>query len=320
MHRSDAERFLDEARQRLDRATGDDLPADYVHCVEGHFHTLDWNLGAVGQWPCEMRLMPSRSIRQLAGPPSYDAYIYGLAEHNWLLKYVCGYRGDQHLLDVGCGFGKTAFALLRAIRPPGSYTGFDIDLKVVNFLQTFFQQRGIADHFHADYFPIQNRFYAHQNAAIPAEEFVFPYAANRFHCAVLHSIFTHLLSAAVVNYVNNLGRVVRPGGRILVSTFLLENAPPPGAWEASPRLRELQEPPDPRDRGCLRVRYPYEPEYMVAYRQGFLTSAFAQARCQLAAEPVWGSWSGRPDFHSFQDYLVFRKEEAGPRAAPGGGS
>ena len=311
MTRSEAAQFIEDARRQLEATLGEELPPEFVSLLERSFHTLDVQRGRLPLWPCNLDLVPAPAIRAQAGPVSYRHLFYGLAEHFWLIRFGCGYRGDQHLLDVGCGYGKTALALLRTIRPPGSYTGFDINPKLVEFLRKLFVRVGVADFFRAEHFPIDNQFYRHAGASIPPSQFVFPYEANRFHCAVLFSVFTHMGSAAVKNYVNHLARVVIPGGTILVSAFLLENAPEGGAengaWAASARRRALREPPDPHERGVLRVLNVERPEYLVAYRLDYLVANFREAGCHLVGDPLWGSWSGRPDFYGYQDYLIFRK-------------
>jgi SAM-dependent methyltransferase len=225
---------------------------------------------------------------------------------------VCGFKGDRPLLDVGCGCGKTAFALLRLIRPPGSYTGFDIQPPLIEFMNRFFRERQL-DHFQAQCCEVHgNRLYRGSQGGVGPEHFTFPYPDGHFDCVVLFSVFTHLRTAALTNYAHNVARVARPGGRILVSAFLLDNAPEGGTggapWIDSPRRQNLLEPLDAADRGHLKVGRHDLPEYVVAYRLQFLIDLFANLGCSLIGEPLYGSWSGRSDFVCHQDVVVFRKD------------
>lgn len=312
MDKTTAAAFLEHARRLLSGSQGEKVPASYLSLLESHFHSMDIQRTAIPLWPCQLNLAPAPSIRGEVGPESYRHLFYGFAEHFWLLRHVGGFRGDQHLLDVGCGCGKTALAMLRTIRPPGSYTGFDIQPGLIEFMTRLFAQLGVSQHFRADCFPISNEFYRGADRPARAEDFEFPYAADTFDCAFLSSVFTHMLSEAVTNYARNLARVVRTGGRILVSAFLLDNSPegdPGGAeWLDSPRRRMLHEPTSPTDRGRLKVLRPDNPGYLVAYRLEFLTTTFRELGCHLVDEPLWGSWSGRRDFFGYQDFLVFRRE------------
>ena len=126
MRRDDVDKFLADAGKRIQAAKDGRVPPEYLTLLEAQFHRMDNERTRIPLWPCNLDLVPAPAIREMVGPASYRLYNYGLAEHFWLIRHVCGFRGDQQLLDVGCGFGKTAIALLRLIRPPGSYTGFDI--------------------------------------------------------------------------------------------------------------------------------------------------------------------------------------------------
>ena len=315
MRRDDVDKFLADAGKRIQAAKDGRVPPEYLTLLEAQFHRMDNERTRIPLWPCNLDLVPAPAIREMVGPASYRLYNYGLAEHFWLIRHVCGFRGDQQLLDVGCGFGKTAIALLRLIRPPGSYTGFDIQPKMVEFANTLFKQLGINGHFRAECYPMENTFYRGGPRPARAETFEFPYETSRFDCAVLHSVFTHMLSQAVANYVRNLARVLKPGGRILVSVFLLENSPDAGTgggpWAESERRGAMQDLLSPIHRGRLRVLKPENPEYMVAYRLEYLTTVFEKFGCRLVGEPLWGSWSGRSDFYCYQDYLLFQKKGGG---------
>src|SRR5437867_2421792 len=115
MRFDEATKFLEEAGKRLQAARSGRVPEEYLRLLEAQFHRMDSERTRSPQWPCNLDLVPSPAIRGVVGPVSYRMYNYGLAEHFWLVRHVCGFRGDQQLLDVGCGFGKTALALLRVI-------------------------------------------------------------------------------------------------------------------------------------------------------------------------------------------------------------
>src|SRR5215203_5294845 len=58
--------------------------------------------------------------------------------------------------------------------------------------------------------------------ASPVESFAFPYAAGAFDHALLASVFTHVLPAEAAHYLKELGRVIRPGGKMLLSVCFSE--------------------------------------------------------------------------------------------------
>lgn len=307
--------FLKQAAELEAQTSTDEGLQKYTDQLELHFHRLDAMRTTLALWPCNMNLVPGANLRIMVGPEAYRYFFYSMAEHFWLIRHVCGFKHDQHLLDVGCGCGKTAFALLRVIKKPGSYTGFDIQPRLIDFMQRFFKSQNIDDHFRADCFPVSgNRMYTGAATGINPEEFTFPYEENHFDCAVLFSVFTHLRTLAMTNYVRNMARLLRPGGRVLVSCYLLDNSPeddPSGApWSPSDRRKDLKMAPDASERDHLKVLRPHNPEYLVAYRKQYLVDTFARFGCSLACDPLYGAWSGRSDFFGHQDYLVFRKDEA----------
>jgi SAM-dependent methyltransferase len=304
--------FLRQVAEMEARTPAEQQLERYQALLEQHFHAMDIARTTIPLWPCNTNLVPAPFLRAAVGPSAYRYYFFSQAEAFFLIRHVCGFKGDQPLLDVGCGCGKTAFALLRLIKSPGSYTGFDIQAPLIEFLNRFFRERKL-NHFQAQCFEVLgNRLYHGSQGGMEPELFTFPYPDGHFDCVVLFSVFTHLRTAALANYTRNVARVARPGGRILMSAFLLDNAPEGGTggapWIDSPRRQSLLEPLDPADQGHLKVGRHDMPEYVVAYRLQFLIDLFASLGCSLVAEPLYGSWSGRSDFVCHQDVVVFRKD------------
>jgi ubiquinone/menaquinone biosynthesis C-methylase UbiE len=55
-----------------------------------------------------------------------------------------------------------------------------------------------------------------------ADRFQFPYPDASFDIGLAASVFTHMLGGEVVNYIREAQRVLRPGGRLLSSWFVLQ--------------------------------------------------------------------------------------------------
>jgi SAM-dependent methyltransferase len=311
--RKQAAAFVQGLKNLLDSTKGgpdDPAPDNFRNIIESHFYMVDGEIGSIPNRPIDLGVIPSHSIRREVGIVTARDYFYGMGETQVILKMLADYRGDTHLLDVGCGFGRIAMGLLHMLRPPGSYTGFDINPMVISFANALFKQFGRSADFRFDHVPMTNTFYTQERPQVDAERFQFPYPDNHFDVTVLFSVFTHLRVAAVQNYVRNFARVSRPGARVLTSVFLVENRPPsestPG-WRPCSRRQQLCESPDPRDRGQLLVANPTKPDYFVAFRLPMIQRIFIAEGFEQVGDPHWGSWSGRPDYLSYQDYVVFRK-------------
>lgn len=113
------------------------------------------------------------------------------------------------------------------------------------------------------------------NGLVPAAEYLFPYADDTFDLAVLTSVFTHMRAAEVRHYLDEVARVLRSGGRCLITFFLLSDESRPaigaGASDLSFRYGE----------GIMRFDHPTKPEAAVAYEE----DAFAPGSAKSGWRP-----------------------------------
>jgi SAM-dependent methyltransferase len=139
------------------------------------------------------------------------------------LKLLCGLTMEDHLLDVGCGSGRFARHLLAAPHLfPGKYRGFDVDRKSIAWAK----EHITANHanFEFSHVDMLNTVYSPHGTVRP-ENYTFEYANNEFDVAFAISVFTHLLPDTTINYMKEIARVLRPGGKVLMTFFLLDEYP-----------------------------------------------------------------------------------------------
>lgn len=128
-----------------------------------------------------------------------------------------GLAPGHRVLDVGCGIGPLALGLIPHLGS-GSYDGFDIHAESIAWCRRAIGDRDPRFRFrHADLF---NTAY-NPGGTLRAAEYRFPYESATFDFALLSSVCTHLLRDDVAHYLNELARVLRPGGRCVVSYYLL---------------------------------------------------------------------------------------------------
>src|SRR4051794_28383963 len=131
-----------------------------------------------------------------------------------------GLTPDMRVLDVGCGCGRVAAALTRFLSPAGSYEGFDVIPELVAWCEREIAPRfprfnfQVADVYNGEYRPDQTT---------PATQYRFPYADASFDFVFLISVFTHMLPDDVYHYLGEIARVMKPGGRVYASYFLLDD-------------------------------------------------------------------------------------------------
>jgi SAM-dependent methyltransferase len=73
--------------------------------------------------------------------------------------------------------------------------------------------------FHAD---VTNAAYGRAAEGSSPAKYVFPFADESFDVVFLASVFTHMFPADIANYLQEIRRVLRPGGCVLASCFLID--------------------------------------------------------------------------------------------------
>jgi ubiquinone/menaquinone biosynthesis C-methylase UbiE len=211
-------------------------------------------------------------------------------------------KPDAYVLDVGCGCGRMAVPLAKYLSAQGGYWGFDIIEESIAWCQKNIGH----DHpnFHFLLADVYNRFY-YPKGRFKAAEYKFPYLDNFFDLVSLTSVFTHMLPADMQNYLGQISRVLKPGGRCLISFFLLNE-------ESKGLLSQ----------GLSKVAFPYAlqdcriedknfPEGAVGFEESFIRQHFAAQNLEIIEPIRHGSWCGRKCLVSFQDLIVAVKKPAG---------
>lgn len=129
-------------------------------------------------------------------------------------------NSSLHMLDVGCGCGRFARALIPT--PIRSYVGFDRHAGLVNWARENITPRDSRFTFY--HFDVSSPYDTIDGivGVIPAEHFQFPFVDGQFNAANLASVFTHMHLVEIQNYLRELHRVVETGGTMIFSVFLTQ--------------------------------------------------------------------------------------------------
>ncbi len=206
---------------------------------------------------------------------------------------------DAAVLDMGCGPGRTAAALTRYLDPDrGRYEGFDVMPRSIDWCAKAITPRHpsfrfqVADLHNAQYNP---------SGSQAACDYTFPYPDAEFDVAVAASLFTHLRPFEARRYLEQAARVLRPGGRLLGTWFLLNDesreliaqgrARQGGVFgEQRPPL-ELHELSDERGYGFASP-YTEVPEHMILVDEELVRALHERAGLRIV-EARYGRWAGR---------------------------
>jgi SAM-dependent methyltransferase len=234
-------------------------------------------------------------------PPADLSICFGGGDYvesgRMLLDFYIRHAGltpRDHVLDVGCGVGRAAYALTGFLGPEARYCGFDtypfgVDWCQENITPRFPNFRfELVDVYSGVYNPFGNT---------QASAFRFPHPDDSFDLVVLTSVFTHMLPADMANYLAEIARVLRPGGRMFATYYLMND-------EVRALLREHESNPTfRRSYGGFHVANPEEKEEAVAYEESLVRNMLAQ--CGLGVAQVCrGGWCGRGGAENGQDMLV----------------
>ena len=128
-----------------------------------------------------------------------------------------GLQPTHRVLDVGCGLGRLAAALAEYLTEEGSYEGFDIMPAAIGWCRHIEARH---PNFRFQLVDVQSDRYR-PDGRRAASRFEFPYPDASFDFVVLTSVFTHMLPDDMRNYLAEIARVLRPGGRCLITYFLM---------------------------------------------------------------------------------------------------
>lgn len=213
-----------------------------------------------------------------------------------------GIRPSDRVLDVGCGVGRMAVPLARYLNGTGSYEGMDIVASGIEWCK-----RSITPRFPRFRFQVSDVYNGDYNPAgrVPASEYRFPYSDGEFDFVFLTSVFTHMLPRDTDNYLSEVARVLRPGGRCVITFFLLnEESRTQIASGNVQQGREFR-----FDLGeCMTVD-PKKPEIAIAYPEQLVREMYERHSLTIL-RTCYGGWRRASGARHGQDYFVAMKHPA----------
>ena len=179
------------------------LPQDTLDSIRGKRH----------------KFVPPRGYIYTGSPASAENYLAQGQHQLKLLVKFAGLQPDHNVLDIGSGIGRTAIALTGYLDKNGTYEGFDVVKRGVEWCNSKISKENT--NFNFKYVPLFNDLY--NTATLKASEFKFPYQENSIDVAFSFSVFTHMQIVEIQHYFYEIKRVLKPGGICFSTFFLYDN-------------------------------------------------------------------------------------------------
>lgn len=212
---------------------------------------------------------------------------------------LAGLRPEHRVLDVGCGIGRMAIPLTEHLSAEGGYWGFDIVEKGIAWCKSRITPR--FPNFRFQHSDVYNRHY-NPGGRVLARDYRFPFDDGFFDFVFLTSVFTHVLPVDLENYLREMARVLKPGGRCFATLFLLQE-------ESLALLRAGRSRMDFAIEvapGCLTISAD-DPETAIAYDEARVLALLERNGLRMRPPLHYGAWCGRERHLSFQDIVIAEK-------------
>ena len=236
----------------------------------------------------------SNGVTKQFGGKNFYKFGNQLAEH---LETYASLNKKSKVLEIGCGCGRTAFALSRILEN-GNFVGVDIDKPSLHSCKQ--SSIFIRKNFRFEYMDVYNGEY-NPTGKHHADTYKFPFEDNEFDVIFLVSVFTHMLTDDVKNYISEISRMLKPGGVCMVTTFLLDRGS---------QTNGISFPYNEKEHYYYNQKMP---EVAVGYYLEFFKAQFALFGLSQVHKTLWGNWRKTEEFQPSskfgQDVIFFAKEK-----------
>jgi SAM-dependent methyltransferase len=235
------------------------------------------------------------------GPQSYKDFKENGVEFLRYYVELCGLQPTEKILDVGSGIGRKTWPLAGYLNDRGSYDGLELVKSAVEWCTEKYTSK--YPNFRFQQIDVYNAHY-NPEGKYQAAEYRFPFRDEEFDLVVLNSVFTHMLPAEVENYLREVARVLKRGGRCLISFFLLT--------EESIKLLD-------EDKGMIvlphaqtpvRMQSREKPEEAIGFEEEYVIELYERCGLKITGPIRYGYWCGRTQYLSCQDLIVATKKSS----------
>ncbi len=253
-----------------------------------------------------IRLIPDLKHRR-GGKVSYAEWAHVIGIFQTIIYQTLFQKTGNGILDIGCGTGLLGIASEPFTMDGGFYTGIDVMEEDILFCQEQFQ----LPNYKFIHFDVANPFYAaEQNDKLRS----WPIAGNSKDLVTALSVWTHMSERDAIFYFSEIYRVLRKGGKALITFFYLdeqyEKSLPlrqkeKGRFHSTCQSRWVFDTPAYESAHWYTPHWTEKPEAAIGIQPEGLDYLLKKSGLRLL-EYYPGNWKEIPGIF-FQDILIFEK-------------
>lgn len=252
-------------------------------------------------WLCQQVI----SNRFLPIPPEEDVFVgdgdYRAIGAEFLGHFVrmAGLETTEDVLDIGCGIGRIAVPLTQFLDPKQAiYRGMDPVRGGIDWCKRTITPA--YPNFRFECSDIRNELY-NPEGEISGRGMRLPFQDGTFDFTAMISVATHLPPDEIETYCSEVFRVLRPGGRLFLTAFVIREDDDPSNPDRDARLKGFER---AEGQPCWHLRGE-NPMAAVGIDDAFLDGALIGAGFDIHTKS-FGTWRGKTAAH-YQDFLIAQK-------------
>lgn len=233
------------------------------------------------------------------GTDTFSAISNG---HIQYLKNNIGIESDYNILEIGCGIGRDAIPLTKIISPQGSYIGIDIIKPSIDWCSANISQRH--PNFKFIHFDVKDQLHNPSGKSL-MKDYRLPCADSSIDRIFMWSVFTHMFENDIVHYLKEFKRVLKKGGSILATCFIVDEEILRAARKVNltPYALKFEH---PYGKGCF-VNDISVPAGAVAFTEMKLIELINKSGLKLVPPILTGQWWGKNNGGGYgQDAVILK--------------